>query len=231
MSFRSTLAISAVAVVAAHARAVVVPFTENFAAGSSNWRTTDSSTPLGWVGAGGPDGSSYASIGFSFLNQSAGGQPSMFRAHDAFDSSGDAFVGDWISSGVTAITLSVRHNTGVSLPFFVRFAPSFAPGAVAVAFAPVPSGAWTSLTVPINPGYPFIYEGTTFGTTFNNIGRVQIGVEVPAGLAGNAASFTFDIDRVSLVPGPGAAGLTAALAGLGTGRRRRNGQIAKLPNV
>lgn len=216
-------AMIAAACVVAHASAVTVPFTEGFSASSENWRTLDSSTPLSWIPAGGPDGSAYASASLNFAAQAAGAQPSMIRGHATFNSSGGAPFGDWISSGVTMLTVSVRHNAGVNLPFFVRFAPSMMPGAIAVAFPPVPSGTWTTLTVPINPGYPFIYEGTTFATTFNNIGRVQVGIEVPAALAGQNATYTFDVDRVSLVPAPSALAALAPALLIGSMSRRRRG--------
>jgi hypothetical protein len=34
---------------------------------------------------------------------------------------------------------------------------------------------------------------------FSKVGHVQLGVNVPAALAGNSTQFTFDLDKVSLV--------------------------------
>lgn len=215
-----SLAFLALAGLASHAAAVVVPFTENFDTDSSAWRANDQVAPLSFVASGGPDGSSYASASFSFASQSTGGLPAFAKGHSGFGSSGGALFGDWIASGVSTFSVAVRQDTGVPLSFFVRFAPSTLPGANAFSFAPVPSGVWTTLTVAINPATPFFYEGTTFDSTFNSIGRVQIGVSVPAALAGNPGSFNFDIDQVSIVPAPGATAL-GALSGLAALRRRR----------
>src|SRR4051812_44547054 len=44
-----------------------VPFTENFASSVSNW-TTGGGTPSTFQTAGGPDGSSYASVTFTLAN-------------------------------------------------------------------------------------------------------------------------------------------------------------------
>ncbi|HKQ48062.1 MAG TPA: hypothetical protein VJZ71_08345 [Phycisphaerae bacterium] len=187
-------------------QATLVPFTEEFSATSSNWRETGGVNPLAWNAAGGPDGSSYASGPFNFLSSAPNATPAILRAHDAYNSSGDAFVGDWITEGVDQFSVSVRHNAPTALTFFTRFAGSANfPGVAAVNFVPVAPNTWTSLTFAIMPGNPqFVFEGpgATFNTVFSSVGNVQIGVSVPASLAGTNQSYTFDVDKASITPEP-----------------------------
>lgn len=202
------------------ASATIVPFTEDFDSGSANWFNAAITGPVSWASTGGPDGSAYATTEFNFVTSLLDDSPPLFRGHDSFDSSGDGFVGDWIASGVTEFTFTVRHNAPMPLPFFARFAPNTAPGANAVAFAPVLPNVWTTLTVPINPTAFFIYEGTTYESVFGNVGRVQIGMVVPEGLPGLDQVITFDLDKPTIIPTPATMSLFG-LAGLAMTRRRR----------
>ncbi len=189
------------------ATAAVVPFTEEFAADSAGWRDNPGTTPLSWSPVGGPDGGSHAATTFNFVNQAAGGTPILFRAQDEFGSSGNAFVGNWLTDGVTEFSAFVRHEAGLPLTFFARFSnPSNFPGAVGLNFAPVPSGVWTRIAIGIAPGNPqFInFETSDFNTIFSSIGHVQIGVSVPAALAGVNAPFAFSLDKPTIVPEPAA---------------------------
>jgi hypothetical protein len=217
---RTTL-ISAAAVLAAtgSAFAAVVPFTETFASPAANWSSAAAPfTPLNYLPTGGPDGSGYGSAPFTFATTAVGSQPLLFRGQSNFNSSGNAFVGNWIAEGVTGFSFSVRHNATVPIDFFARFGPAAGPGAVALAMPSAQPNAWTTYTVAIDPSTPFIYEGTTFASTFTNIARVQVGLTVGANFVDQ--NITFDIDNVQIVPAPGAASLLGlgALAGL---RRRR----------
>lgn len=203
------------------ASAATVPFTENFDTGPANWRESTGGANLDWNATGGPDGDAYASTPFSFGSLADGDTPALFRGHDTFDSSGDAFVGNWIGEGIDTFSVAVRHNAPLPLTLFTRFSgPANFPGAIAVNFIPVLPNTWTTVTIPINPGNPqFVtFEGGDF-STFNSIANVQVGYEVPAGFGGNPASFTFDIDRPTIVPEPTTA--AALLACLGLVRRRR----------
>ncbi len=205
------------------ARATIVPFTEDFSADSANWRDSGGVTPLAWFAAGGPDGGSFASGNFNFLSSSPSSTPAIFRAHDAYDSSGDAFVGNWIADGVDQFSVSVRHNAPTPLTFFTRFAPSANfPGAAAINLTSVLPNTWTSLVFPINAGNPlFQYEGpgVTFNSVFSSIGNVQIGVATGS-LAGVNQSYTFDVDKASITPEPATAGLMFLGACLLMRRRR-----------
>jgi hypothetical protein len=210
----------------APAMALTVPFTENFTADPAGWRMRDSVTPLTWQSSGGPDAGSYSSTTFNFQNSSVSTMsgPIMFRGHDAFDASGDAFVGNWLTGGVTSLSAFVRHDAGVPLTFFTRFAtPANSPAVVGLSSSPVPSGVWTQFTIPIGFGNPYIYEGPPsqafFNSVFGNIGNLQLGVMVPAELAGLNQVFNFDLDQVSIVPEP-AAGLLLLAGFIGLGFRR-----------
>lgn len=209
--------------ISASALAVVNPFTETFDSSLANWSQSAAFVPLNYLPAGGPDGSAYGSRGFSFANSPVGDQPLLFRAGGTgFSSSGNAFVGNWVTSGVTSFSFSVRHDAPVALDFFARFAPP-GPGIVALLSQPVQPNTWTTFIVPIAASTPFIYEtfpAPAFESAFANIARVQIGVLVGQNAAGLTPSFTFDIDNVSIVPAPAAAGLLG-LAAVGAGRRRR----------
>ena len=188
-------------VVTPPALATTVPFTEEFITDSANWRNNDRVTPLGWSVTGDPKGTGYAFATFNFVNSAVNGTPAIYRAHASFNSSGGAFVGNWLTDvPVSGFRVFVRHNIGVPLTFFVRFAePANFPGAASVIPTPVPSGQWTQISIPIpDPNFVFEQPGQTFADLFDNIGNVQIGVVVPASLAGVNQSFTFDIDKVSL---------------------------------
>ena len=209
--------------VPASALALDVPFTETFSSAGNNWSAASVLTPLSLVAMGGPDGSQFATRGFSFGGSGLGEQPILARAQTNFNSSGGAFFGNYLTGGVTALSLFVRHDAPESLEYFVRFAVPTPGGGglVAVPFVVAPN-TWTELTVPISQGFAFQYEGppTLFGTVFGNVGRVQVGVLVSATLAGTTPSYNFDIDTVRIIPAPPAAAL-AGLASVVALRRRR----------
>lgn len=227
MKIRMTIGLivfsSAVIFGASPVQATLVPFTEEFSATSSNWRDTGGVNPLAWTAAGGPDGGSYASGAFNFLSSAPNSTPAILRAHDAYNSSGDAFVGDWITDGVDQFSVFVRHNAPTALTFFTRFAGSANfPGVAAVNFVPVAPNTWTSLAFPIVPGNPqFFFEGpgATFNTVFSSVGNIQIGVSVPASLAGTDQSYSFDVDKASITPEPASLLLVAPALLLLTRRR------------
>ena len=213
--------------------ATTLPFTETFSSDVAGWTESSGVGPLTFNAAGGPDGSSYASGTFNFLNSTFGDQgPVVIRGQEPQNASSGAFIGNWIADGITQFSASVRHDAGVPLSYFTRFAApvtSF-PGAIGiVAGPPAPSGVWTDITFPIvNAGPPFgpfvSYEGTSFAAVFSNVGRIQVGVEIPAALAGVDQDVTFDIDNISIVPEPSSimlavCGLMALV--LSAGRRQR----------
>jgi len=216
----------AVLMAASMASATAVPFIEDFPADSAAWRNFNGSADINWSATGAPDGGSFAFTTFNFVNALANDTPALIRAQSDFGSSGGGFVGDWIGSGVDQFSVFVKHDAGMPLSFFARFAsPVNFPAAVGLDFVPVPSGVWTELNFALNEFSPqLVFEGpSTFASVFSNIGNIQLGVSVPAGLAGVNADITFSVDKAAITPEP------TSIIGLATGafwllggvRRRR----------
>jgi hypothetical protein len=204
------------------ATGAVLPFTEDFATDNSAWKDA-ANADLSFVGVGGPDTSSYVTGSFTFETQAEGDTPVILRGQDNFDASGDAFVGDWVAQGITAFSTYVRHNAATPLTFFTRFSSSANhPGAVAISFIPVLPNTWTNIAFDISAVSPqFVsFEGSDFNTVFGGIGNVQVGVSVPASLAGSATSITFDLDLPTITPEPATVGLMSL--GLMVCLRRRS---------
>jgi len=151
-------------------------------------------------------------------------RPLAFRHPNANGSQRTA-PDNWIGDPVSSFSFSVRHDAPQPLNFFTRFASSMNfPGATAVQFVPVAPDTWTELSVAITDGNPqFVsFEGSSFAAVFSAIGNLQLGVSVPAGLAGDPATYNFALDRVGVtVPEPAGAAL-ASLASLLCLRRRRS---------
>ena len=204
--------------------AAVIPFSETFNSDAANWRNTDGTAVVNWSATGGAgDDGGFVNTNFSFVDSAANDTPILFRGQDEFGSSGGAFVGDWVAGGANGFGAAVRHDADVPLNFFVRFAePANFPGANNVFFVPVESGTWTDLFAPL-PNASLIFEGPfTYEDVFDNIGHVQIGVSVPASLAGADVNLQFGLDNVSIVPEPTTLALlvVGGLAAVVRGRRR-----------
>ncbi|MEO1131017.1 MAG: hypothetical protein AAFX05_15095, partial [Planctomycetota bacterium] len=89
---------------------IALPFLEDFESGPAEWRDADN-TLLNWFPTGGADGGAYASSDFNFLaTAGAPFPPTVFRAQDEFNSSNNAFVGNWIAEGVAVVEFEFRHN-------------------------------------------------------------------------------------------------------------------------
>lgn len=185
--------------------ALTYPFTEDFGASTANWKN-NASLDLTHVPSGGPGDSAHVSTNYSFV--AAGPQVAIFRGHDSFDASGDAFVGNWLAGNVSHLSGYVRHVAPQPLEFFVRIATSGNSPAVSFTLPnPVPAGRWTPIDFWISFANPLhTNEGSPSQTFYNNVlsnvGNVQIGVLTPGDLLGNPASFQFDLDRVSIIPEP-----------------------------
>lgn len=227
---RSVVSMSFVAAALASATsvfAVTNPFTETFSSSAANWATASTgpgSAPLTYNVSGGPDGSGYGSGTFGFAANGLGDTPILFRAQNTFGSSSGNLAGNWLTSGVTSFSFSVRDNVPGNVTFFARFVANGAfTGVVYQVPAAIPANTWTTFTIPINSGTSFIYEGSPalFNSTFSNVNAIQIGVISDASIAGQAGPFTFDIDNVSIVPAPAAGSALLGAAGLFTARRRR----------
>ncbi len=200
-------------------------FVEDFNTDGANWKDVAELDAV-YSAAGGPDGSGFISGNIAdvyTLNPTFGGI--ALRAHDEFDSSGDAFVGDWLAAGITLVSVDVRHDGGDDLGFFIRAArPANSPAAVFFSPLSVASGQWTTLTFAIDESSPFYVPAgapspTFFQDVMSDVGNFQLGVVANPAYAGNA-SVNFDLDNVRLLPTPATAGLLG-LGGLVAVRRRR----------
>jgi hypothetical protein len=193
------------------ASALIVPFTEDFTSGASNWLNGASTAPT-WSAAGGVDGGGYISAPGAIT---AGGFGTIvFRGNGSADASGDAFVGDWISGGVSTFTAYVSHNAPVALNFYARLDAGSGRAGSSVDFSVAP-GAWFQLEVPIvnSPTSFQSYGAGTFATVFNGIQNVQIALSATQDPSTAGQTYTVSLDRVATVPEPGTLGLVAS--GLG----------------
>ncbi len=205
----------------------VTTFVENFDSNASNWRDAGGLNPLAWNADGGPSGvgDGYVTTTFSFQNSAADNTAVMFRGHDGYNSSADSFVGNWVADGVSSFSVWVRHDAPQPLNYFTRLASSMNfPGGTAIQVVPVAPNTWTEISVAItDPNPQFVtFEGSSFAGVFSSIGNIQLGISVPASIAGDPATYHFDVDRVGItVPEPAGAAL-ASLGFLVLFRRRRN---------
>ena len=222
------LALAAIALGAETASAVIVPFQEDFTSNVSGWEDNVQS-PLTFEATGGPDGGSYASTEFSYLDfvNPFGGGPVIFRANDSDAASGDAFVGNWITSttDVARVAAWVYHEAPEDLTFFVRVATSFNfPGAVWDNPTVVEPFVWTELVWEMDPHSPFCSEEVvTCAEALASVGNFQIGTNPPPELVDDEEAYYHAVDKVRLIPEPGElVSLGSGLAGLALlGRRRR----------
>ena len=226
--------LAAMAVALSQSAFATVPYTENFTSDAANWRDTNSNLST-FVASGGPDGSSYITSTASAFFLDTGNPVVVFRGQDGFNSSADAFVGDWLGSGINHFSTWVWHNAPVSLDFFVRFATSGNfPGTAADKGELIAPNTWTELSYDIDPakifnpatnptGYLFP-EGPSsfFYSTFGNIGNIQVGYSVPGGFGLDQNSYTFALDQpsISSVPEPASWFLAMSFTAAFVWRRR-----------
>lgn len=199
------------------ASAAVVPFTETFTSGTSNW-----SAPAAWDPTGGPAGTG-SIFADSNVNNAVTGVVIALRGQGSSNASGGAFIGDWITQGVTAFSFKIRHNAPEPLTIGARFAlASNFPAAIGLQFAPVMPNVWSTVTIPIDPSNPgFVsFEGSSFSTIFSAVANVQLLYSVSGNLAGTGTIVRLEADDVSIVPTPGVA--TLGLIALAGAARRRH---------
>jgi hypothetical protein len=206
------------------AQALIVPFTEEFSGNASGWLTGTSQSPT-WNSTGGADGGSYISAEATMTPTGFGA--ALFRGNATSDASGDAFVGNWLSAGVTLFSAFIRHNAEQPLDIFARLDAGSGRAASSVGFT-VPTNQWFPISLPIvDSTTSFQSYGqppTGFSIVFTNIQNVQFFAS-PSSPAG---TFRFDLDKVSVVPEPGTLGLlglaVALLVYAGARQRLRSAQ-------
>lgn len=203
----------------------VSPFTETFSTDAADWKTGASLEPT-WFATGCPSGSAYISTVFNFEAASGGfGNTSvLFRGQESFDSSGGAFVGDWLTSNITLFSMVVRHNAPEAIDFNVRFAPAAnTPGAISNNVSVEP-GQWTEIAIAIDPSAFQSFSGppSNFGVTFSDLANIQVSINRPSSLDDDTTNYDFDFASPSIIPEPSSVLLLAMATGaLGLLRRRR----------
>ena len=193
-----------------HATALIVPFTEDFSAGTANWLDGSSLSPT-WSATGGVDDGGRISAPGAI---STGGFGTIvFRGNAAADASGDAFVGDWLSSGVSSFSAFVSHDAPVALNFYARLDAGSGRAASSIDFSVAP-GAWFRLNLPIAESSFQSYgaAGTgpaAFNSVFSGILNVQIALSSAQDpdTAGN--TYNVSLDKVAVVPEPVVSSLLA----------------------
>lgn len=210
---------------ASPASALITPFTEDFTAGASNWLNGTNAAPT-WSATGGVDGGGYISAPGAI---SAGGFGTIvFRGNGAADASGDAFVGDWITGGVSKFSAYISHDAPVALNFYARLDAGSGRAGSSVDFS-VAAGAWFQLNLPIvnSPTSFQSYGAGTFATVFNGIQNVQIALSTTQDPSTAGQIYNVSLDRVATVPEPGTLGLVAA--GLGALFLVRHNSLRRKP--
>lgn len=227
---RLALSILSVAFVSTAGSAFAVTnFTETFNTNASGWLNGASGAPI-YNATGGVGDSGYISYAPADFNSGSGGFGDplalMFRGNAAADASGDAFVGDWLGSGVITLSLTFQHNYTESLNFYARIGGTGGAGASltnTVVFTIAPN-TWTTITIPITDSNPPFasYGSSTFNGVFANVQNLQFGLYLPANT--DISGLVVGLDNVTIaVPEPTA----AVMFGLGLGvialrRQRKN---------
>jgi hypothetical protein len=212
---------------AAPGRAVTLPVTEDFDLTTANWKNV-ASADLTHGPSGGVGDSGYVATSLAFTNAPTGSSV-LFRGHDVFNSSGDAFVGNWLAAGIEQLSAYVRHNAPQPVDYFARVAtPANFPGVIFSALTAVQPNTWTRLDFQVSPTSPLTtVEGapSSYNAALSNIGNVQVAVRVPEALATDQTAYAFDLDSISIaVPEPAGAVLmilAAAMCSLRRSVRRR----------
>jgi hypothetical protein len=200
--------------------AVSVPFTENYATNASGWVTALNAAPT-YVATGGPNGAGDSYISSLHTLTSATGASTIFRGNDSNDASGDGFVGNWVSAGLTQLSFWIRHNSAIDLTVGARMATSANSPAFAITSpVKVVPNTWTLVTFDIAPGNAALTpEGpVAFNDVYTALGNIQLLASRETLAAGTPV--TFDIDKVSVTPEPASVALLA-LGSLVTQRRKR----------
>jgi hypothetical protein len=191
-------------------QALLVPFTENFASGASNWLNGSSAAP-DWSATGGVDGGGYISAPGAI--SSGGFGTIVFRGNASADASGDAFVGDWLAGGVSTFSAFISHEAPVALNFYARLDAGAGRAGSSIDIT-VPPGAWFQLNIPIveSSFQSFGAAGTgtaAFNSVFSGIQNVQIALSSTQDPSTAGQTYDVSLDRVATVPEPGIFALCA----------------------
>ncbi len=218
-----TILITALAAASTLSMAGVSSFTETFESGANNWLQGSFASPV-HVASGALDGSAYISS-TADLNSAGPFGLSVFRGEDNFDASGDAFVGNYLASGITQISFDFRHNANLDLNVALRVAGSNNfPGMGIELPSFVAGGQWVTLTFDLDFANPLLtLEGAPTEGFYNSVmeavGNLQVSVERPDGLT-TPLIVDFDLDNVAIIPTSSSLAMLS-IGGLLATRRRR----------
>lgn len=198
----------------------VVWFEEDFNDNTANWKNENSTSgaDLTHITTGGIDNSGFGTIDFPFSSASPFGA-TIFRAQDEFNSSNLEYTGDWLAANIVEVKVNVRHNLPVANTFSIRAAlasnqpgtgPALGSGQL------VQPNTWTELSFLVEDFVAQAAPGDT-EIVLSNVGHFQVTADVPfaPGAPEFFASFTYDIDSVSLiaeVPEPTSAAMACLMA-------------------
>lgn len=196
----------------------VLPFTEKFEVSSSSWLNGSSQVPVYSAGGGLGGGGSIFTNG---TIDTSGFGPIIFRGNNAAGASGGAYVGNWLTAGVTEFSAYVWHDGPVALNFYARFDKGAGSAASSNNFLVAPS-TWTQISIPIldalgTSGQTFQSYGAAgpggFNSIFSDIKNIQIALGAAQDASTHGQTYTVGLDSVSIVPEPG----TGMLLMLGMG--------------
>ncbi|MCZ7591939.1 MAG: hypothetical protein M5U15_07185 [Kiritimatiellae bacterium] len=182
-------------------------YTETFDTDDANWRYPNGQTNLDWHASGGPagDGDGYVSAtGISFSGKSPNSFYVVARGNESYGSSGGAFAGNWITSGVYQISMDVRHDVPQPIRIGIRIAKGNHPAVAIVPSELIPPGEWKTIRVPVTSnatGYlDYNFEGQNFAAVFKEINSIQPMLYVPEEYTSPADTnlFTIDMDNASI---------------------------------
>ena len=182
-----------------------IEFTETFTSNVANWRANSGGSNMTWVASGGPGGTNdaYASNPhISFAGNTDGQYPVIVRGHVGYGSSGGVFAGNWLTSGVYALTVDLRHNLGVPATVVIRTAGNPGLGTAIFPDTQLASDTWGRYVLPISAdiaGYAVrSYEAGSFSANFAFVDKLQFGLVVPPGFGGSTNLYTLDVDNVGI---------------------------------
>jgi hypothetical protein len=144
--------------------------------------------------------------------------------------SGDKFAGTWFDGGINQFSAWVFNGSPYSVPLFARFTqPGGGAGVAAFNGTIGAPNSWTLLSFVIAPGeinttlFPEEMPGL-YGSVFGNMGRIQIGFNVPEAMAdAGGGVYTFGLDKVAVnTPEPAALLLSIGAAAFVIASRRRS---------
>jgi hypothetical protein len=142
----------------------------------------------------------------------AGGRQIMFNL--------DQWAGDYISAGVTRVSVDVRNSGNFDLTIRLAF-QSFLAGRISTndSIFLEAGGGWETVTFDLL-NQELIENATSVTGVLGNVQQMRILSAVDPSYRGDPIPSTLDVDNIRAIPAPGAAALLG-LGALAAARRRR----------